>query len=180
MGTRPLDPSGPQTHTGHPRQAGTALLPEPSTGIYVCLWTDAHRPPKCSRVQRRSPLQVAHSHTRVAVTLCQRAQRSLTLSPVPLTCPRGQNRGRMLVGPQLESVLSAMCPAPQPGNIVTTQHTHRSMGRYTRMYHAQTPSAQIHTHVGDGHGHASAGHSHAQTQALPGKAVSGHTSLAHG
>ena len=48
------------------------------------------------------------------------------------------------------------------------------------MYHAQTPSAQIHTHVGDGHGHASAGHSHTQTQALPGKAVTGHTSLAHG
>ena len=75
---------------------------------------------------------------------CANMHRSLTLSPVPLTCPCGQSRGRGLVGPQLGSV-SAVCSAPQPGNIVTNKHTNRPM--IHTEHHTQTPPAQVHTHV---------------------------------
>ena len=75
---------------------------------------------------------------------CANMHRSLTLSPVPLTCPCGQSRGRGLVGPQLGSV-SAVCSAPQPGNIVTNKHTNRPMIHTD--HHTQTPPARVHTHV---------------------------------
>ena len=130
-------------HTRHPRRTGAALRPEPGACMYVCLWTDAHRPPNMQSCAD-AHLWRWQTHIPVWLSPCANMHRSLTLSPVPLTCPCGQSRGRGLVGPQLRSV-SAVCPAPQPGNTVTNKHTNRPMSHTE--YHTQTPPARVHTHV---------------------------------
>ena len=112
---------------------------------------------------------MAHSHTRVAATLCQRAQKPhpVTRAPsMPMWTESGQRAGGTTAG-----VCQCCVPSPAPGNTGTNRQTDPWVDAHG-VSHTDATCPDSHTR-GDGRGHTSAGHSHAQTRALPGKAVTG-------
>ena len=125
---------------------------------------------------RCSPLEVADSHTHVAFTLCQHTQKPhpVTRAPyLPMWTESGQRAGGTTAG-----VCQCCMPSPAAWKH-SNQQTHKQTHEPHGVSYTDATCQGSHT-CGDGRGHTSAGHSYAQTQALPGKAVTGHTSLAHG